>query len=151
MRHQLVRLDFHVLSDILLHALSFQTLSNISRIEMSNLKKLSLDWFNVWDTNRSVRNLFLHFTYLTKVNCKVGPELYRGIQISIFIRLILNSATELRSLIMGISHRARFRIDKNCFVAIVRSKLKALKIYFEHEDIGSTFSYSHKSYTYTRR
>lgn len=121
MRNQLEKLRLHFSFYRHQSGLSIQILNKITEIEMKNLKELSLNWIN--SSAVFAENPFLGFKSLTQFDCDFGYNLTA--QVSPLLELLLSTITELRSLALRAFY---FSMSKECFAALVRSKLVALNI-----------------------
>lgn len=92
-------------------------LNRIAEIKMKNLKKLSFYWAKFWDG--FLRNPVPLLEHLTHFECVLRSDIWCNELVLSFIQLLLNTATELRSLQVS----GFFIIDRDCFISLVKSKL----------------------------
>lgn len=123
MRYQLEKLKLRFIHDVTRLYLCLQLFTEISVIQFDKLKEFALNGNNVWDTK--VENPLLTFKNLTHFDCHILYE--TSIDISDFIQLLLNTASELSVLTIRVCKE--FRISNACLRALVNSKLTTLNIY----------------------
>lgn len=101
---------------------TLETTEEFTKIEMENLKELSLNWI---DHSHSLStNPFPVFKNVTHFCCDFCSN-YPHISASAVIQLILCTITEIRTIVLNVSE---FPITKQCFEALVRSRLTKLEI-----------------------
>lgn len=111
-------------------SISIQILSNISSIEIKNLNKLSLNCvIDLCTVPSSIIDSVVQLKHLTEIDYFFTEEVSRSISGSGLIEYILNTATELRSLIIRKpAFNFELCINENCFKALVRSQLVKLDL-----------------------
>lgn len=105
----------------------------ISLIEKKRLKTLFLYWIDGSDDS------FLHMKHLTKLQCEIDISILGQKSGSDFVQRILSTAKELRYLTLDFLSPL-FHLSKDCFEALMRSKLIFLQF-----DVNVTTKFGLKS------
>lgn len=92
----------------------------ISLLEMEKLEEVSLYEFHILDAS----NPILSFKHLNEFKCHISDPILEKISGSDFIQLVLYTAPELYSL--SIQAKSSISLTKECFQALVRSRLRYL-------------------------